>query len=108
MLEKRKYLYARRDVGDNRELDYLISEIPKMDIPVERSFTIDASTQFRTDLISKISYDSFNYGWLIMDFNDITDPFEELVQGKVLRIPDLDEYLEFFNTASKVSKQRRN
>lgn len=106
MLEKRKFLYGRRIVNDTIELDYLVSDIPKMDLDVEKVITVDGSTAFRPDLLSKFNYDSFQFGWLIMDFNDIIDPFEELYEGKQLSIPNLDQYLDFFNKSSKVSKER--
>lgn len=42
------------------------------------------------DSISLYYYNSPLYFWIIMDFNNIQDPFQELNVGQVLRIPTLN------------------
>ena len=46
----------------------------------------------RNDTFDSISFTYYNsplYYWVIMDFNDILDPFTELTPGSTLRIPTL-------------------
>ena len=48
-----------------------------------------AGYEHRPDLISDIFYSTPEYWWLIMLFNNITDPFEELNVGDRILIPKL-------------------
>ena len=41
----------------------------------------------RPDLISFDVYGTVDYWWLILVVNQITDPFEQLVAGKQIRLP---------------------
>ncbi len=107
MIYKRKFLYKRETVGGIRELDYLQTELFNQQMDTAFEFTITASTAFRPDLISKQTLSSYHYGWLIMDYNDILDPYEELYVGRVLRIPKLDDYFQFYNENSVVNKEDR-
>jgi len=50
---------------------------------------VPAMVAYRPDLISNIFYNSPGYWWYIMQYNGITDPFEELGPGKPISIPDL-------------------
>ena len=43
----------------------------------------------RPVLISNVFYDTPGYWWYIMQFNGITDPFEELLGGAAINIPAL-------------------
>ena len=45
--------------------------------------------EYRPDLISNIFYNTPGYWWYIMQFNGITDPFEELKPGIDINIPEL-------------------
>lgn len=105
-IESRKFLYGRETVDGVPELDYLKTEITEMDLDVARVITVRSHTAFRPDLLSQIAFGQFDMGWLLMDYNDILDPFEELVPGKKLNVPSQSEYFEFFNEASKISKDR--
>lgn len=107
MLYKRKFLYKRETVDGVRELDYLQTELFNQQIGVDFEYTINQSTAFRPDLIARQTLGNFHYGWLIMDYNDILDPYEELFVGRTLRIPKIDEYFEFYNENSVISKEDR-
>lgn len=50
---------------------------------------IPASAAHRPDLISQVFYDTPAYWWLIMLFNNVTDPFEQLNVGDQILIPKL-------------------
>jgi hypothetical protein len=47
------------------------------------------------DLIAYLMYGQEQYDWLIMDFNGIVDPYNDLYIGQVLRIPDLQQALAY-------------
>lgn len=53
------------------------------DIP----FIITNDVEFREDLISKAVYGRDDLGWLILEYNNIVDIYEELVVGKVITMP---------------------
>jgi hypothetical protein len=43
--------------------------------------------EHRADLISDLFYNTPTLDWMICLFNDISDPFQELTAGKVIKIP---------------------
>lgn len=45
--------------------------------------------EHRPDLISTIFYNTAKYDWLIMLFNNIKDPFQELNVGDTILIPNI-------------------
>lgn len=49
------------------------------------------------DLISLLYYSSAAYYWVIADFNRILDPYEELKEGSIIKIPVLSniQYEDF-------------
>lgn len=95
--EKRKYLFKMRKCLGNYELDYLDSPLIKKRFTTTQKYRIDGVFENRPDLISLRFSGSYHYGWLIALHNDIMDPFEEFYQGRVIDIPDFDEYFDFFN-----------
>ncbi len=48
----------------------------------------------RPDLVASKAYDNPDLWWVIYEFNGIRDPFFDLRQGMLLRIPALDRVLE--------------
>ena len=108
MLFNRKFLYKRDTVNGIRELDYLQTKLIYQNFPIDKEITVTDWLAYRPDLISRVAYGNPNYGWLIMDHNDILDPYEQLVTGLVLEIPRIDEFFNFYNDNSIVSRQERN
>jgi|AntDeeMinimDraft_5_1070356.scaffolds.fasta_scaffold101836_1 hypothetical protein len=102
MLNERRFLYSKNSVDGNSELDYINTAIIDMDLTYTEKFVVNQTLQFRIDLISYRFYNTFDLGWLICDYNNIMDPFDEIVVGKELLIPDLGEYYSFFNANSVV------
>lgn len=65
--------------------DYLKSlESKEMDIGY-----IPAGYQHRPDLISDLFYDTVTRDWLILMFNNIKDPFQELNVGDRILLPKI-------------------
>ena len=100
---KTKFFYKEVELGEYIELDYLDTNIVKMDLTTEDVFTVTAPYEYRPDLISMKVFGEYHYGWLIALHNDLLDPVFELTVGKRLNIPDMDEYFDFFseNTFSR-------
>ena len=55
--------------------------------PSDVFFDVDNKTQHRPDLISYQMYGTSSYAWMVLQFNNIVDINEELVQGTVLKLP---------------------
>jgi len=51
-------------------------------------YTITAESKFRPDKLAYIAYGNENLAWILLKFNNITNPFE-LDVGTVIEIPDL-------------------
>lgn len=100
-IDKRRYLYKVEEVDGRRELDYLDTSLLRMNIEPSEVFRITTAYRYRPDLISYRFYENFHFAWLIMDYNGILDPFEELDVGRVIEIPDLSQYYSFFNRNSR-------
>lgn len=108
MLYNRKFLYRRDTVDGVLELDYLQTKLIYQDFSIEKEITITDSLAYRPDLVSRVAYGNPNYGWLIMDHNDILDPYEELVTGLVLQVPKIEIFFNFYNDNSNISRQERS
>lgn len=105
MTTERKDLYKTQLIDNNKELDYLDSDIPSMKIDKFNLYTIPQYAEGRLDLISFIHYRTVNLWWLIAEFNDLTDTTEdEVYTGRILKIPSISEYYRFYNTNSKIDE----
>ena len=69
-----KYVYGTPYIM-NKDITYLVHKVLKNDTP---------------DSISLTYYNSPLYYWVILDYNDIQDPFAPLVVGSELKIPTLN------------------
>ena len=50
---------------------------------------IPSEHDVRPDLTSFVFYDTVSRWWLMLQFNNITDPFEGYTAGKFIKIPNL-------------------
>jgi len=50
--------------------------------------TITEETQYRPDKLAYMAYGNENLAWIVLKFNDITDPFD-LEVGKIIEIPSI-------------------
>ena len=101
MINKRHSLYRIVDVDGSGEYDLLSSNLSFLEMDDSRTFRIPQVAAGRPDLISYFIFESVDYRWLIMYHNDIIDPFEELTTGKLLEIPSLNDYYDFYNQNAK-------
>ena len=96
-MTNRKYLYNKTSVNGNEELDYLQTNLHRMELKATKKIRITQALQHRLDLISLRYYGTYDLGWLIAEHNDIVDPFAELVVGAVIEIPYVDDYYRYYN-----------
>ena len=106
MTTKRHDLYKKVRVENNKEIDLLTSKITDMMFENYDVYTIQQFVEHRPDLISFIHYGTVEYWWLILEINDIIDPFSELYTGRDIMIPALPEYYIFYNINSVVEQDR--
>ena len=81
---KHKGKYVTTSLGSSFD-----SYIKSMKFIKSKRGRVPAMVENRPDLISNIFYDTPGYWWYIMQFNGITDPFEQLNAGDEINIPEL-------------------
>lgn len=100
-IKRRKDLFSRVEVDGNTELDYLSSGFVYLEIDKYETFKVPSYMAGRPDIISYVHYGEPNYGWLILEYNDILDPWDEILSGTNLRIPSIKDYYNFYNKNKK-------
>lgn len=100
-ISERAFFFQTAVVDGNTELDYLTSQLNDMTLQPADFYRIDEVTAHRPDLISFRFYGNYNFGWLIAEFNGLLDPVADLYRGRVIKIPALDEYYQFYNRATR-------
>lgn len=100
-IKERKFLYQVVEVDNNKELDFLSTEFSKMELDYIREFRIPSILQYRPDLISKKFFGNFHMGWLIALHNDFMDPIFDFKTGRLIEIPNLDDYFRYYKTHSR-------
>ena len=106
MSTNKKSLYKPVLLNDNKELDYIDTNISDMlnDIKSFTYYTVPQYAEGRMDIVSFIHYETVAFWWLISYYNNIIDPVEELFTGRILKIPSLQEYYKFYNANSRVDQ----
>ena len=89
--------YETTSVNGITELDYLKSNLHKFQpkYPVV-SYRIKETDLMRPDLISYQMYQTVEYWWLILMYNQVLDPFSELKVGDLLYIPNMLDIYEYY------------
>ena len=59
--------------------------------PDDQFIQVSDSEYGRLDLISFRLYQTTRYWWILANANNIVDPFEEILPGKVLRAPSVTQ-----------------
>ena len=55
--------------------------------PSDQVYTVENFYEGRLDLIAAVFYNESRWWWFIAQYNNILDPFSEIVAGRVLLIP---------------------
>lgn len=106
MLTNRYSLFKIVEVDNNDEYDLLSSNLSFMNLSTATTFRVPQAAVGRPDLISFKMYETTEYWWLILVHNDIIDPIDELYTGRVLEIPSLNDYYDFYNQNAKRGRRR--
>jgi len=68
-------------------------------------FTLSRSYIQRPDLLSLKIYGKMNYWWILLKFNsDIMDVWNDIVNGKVISIPDMRDIEDFYSAVRARTK----
>jgi hypothetical protein len=70
-----------------------------------RMYQLDSYEAFRPDIISYRIYNTTSYWWILMKYNNIIDPLEELVPGLILKVPDASDIRNFVREVKKKIKR---
>ena len=62
---------------------------------------ITVAEEGRPDIIAAKYYGNWSYWWVVMVFNDIMDPFEELLAGSVITLPVEEDIILLVNKFKK-------
>lgn len=81
--------------------DFLDTKLIDMELPVIENYRIGTAYEFRPDLISLQFYGTHHFGWLIAYHNKFLDPVAEFYAGRLVEIPDINEYFKYFNRFSR-------
>ena len=60
-------------------------------------FTISTRDKTRPDLLSYRLYNKVNFWWIVLKVNNIEDPFNDLEEGDVIKVPDILDVEDFYN-----------
>lgn len=84
---------------DGKSLDYLSAKYLniKFIVPAKLSYTVTQSSQNNAPGIAFDFYGSADYWWVILLFNGILDPVEDLTPGRVLQLPTLADINAFLS-----------
>lgn len=62
------------------------------------SYTVEKFYEGRLDLISHVFYNEPRYWWVIAQYNNILNPFSEIIEGRILMIPTKERLPLMLNT----------
>ena len=95
--------FSIETVNAQKELDFLNTSISKFQMVYPAVYyRISETDWMRPDMISYAMYGTVKYWWLIVALNNIFDPFNDLVVGKKLTIPNLFDVYDFYKKYGKV------
>jgi hypothetical protein len=104
-----KYAYTKMDgIIYKDEANNVYFQNVDMELDIEKGtnkdskfITIDETTKYRPDRLAYLAYGNETLAWIILRFNDITDPFD-LEIGRIVEIPSLTRV----NTALQKKRQK--
>lgn len=94
MPHKYRYSWAYQD----RQGQYFLGTFRAIDIPAHPTdmlYVLEAGDVARPDLIAYKLYKSPKLYWVILWINNISDPFEGMYPGMLLRVPTLQRLAEY-------------
>jgi len=94
---KRTDFFKEVSINNTTEYDHLNNTLYRftMKYPV-KYYRIAEDDVMRPDLISWKVYQTVDYWWLICFVNNIQDPFNDIISGDLIKIPNLLDVYEFY------------
>jgi hypothetical protein len=94
----RTRFYSISTVDGVQEFDFLNQALSQFTLKYPVTYYRLTDTEIaRPDLVSASVYNgNIQYWWVILLFNDIRDPFSEMVSGMLLKIPNVLDLYEIF------------
>lgn len=98
-----KFMEFNKDNSDPLN-SFIISNIKNL--PEQGTYTI-TSSEFRPDMLSFNIYNDTQYWWLLLLYNEINN-INEIVVGKVIRYPSLNNLQNLYIQATTLRKTEGN
>ena len=99
---KRALLYEIAVVDGKPELDFLSGTLSGFLITRPVTYhTVKEHEVTRPEVIAFMKYGEERYWWFIATVNNIYDPKKELINGKVIKIPDILDIYDYYKSARK-------
>ena len=99
---RRALLYETVVVDGVAELDLLSGQLSSFAITRPVTYhRVKEHEVGRPDVISFANYGEERYWWVIATANNIYDPKKELINGKVLKIPNILDIYDYYKSARK-------
>ena len=93
----RTNFYTSEVVDSIKESDLLTNTFNEFKFKRPMSFfTITTVEKTRPDLLSYSLYSTVNYWWIILKINNIEDPFNDLEEGDVVKVPNILDIEDFY------------
>lgn len=70
--------------------------------PTDLVYFFEKKYEGRPDMLGYLFYGDVGLWWIICQYNNIINPFDELVEGTILLIPMLSRVKSLFNPKTKV------
>ena len=101
---KRYSRYTNGKTDKDRSLeDFIILRDPLQLEPGDDDIFVEIKQNLlnRPDLIAQIAYQNPDLWWVVLEFNNISDPLFELRSGQLLRLPNKERLLAAINLLGK-------
>ena len=97
----RTKFYNTAVVNDIKEVDHLYNTLSSFTMTYTPSYyRTNSHDVSQPDLISKKMYNTERYWWIICLVNKIQNPFDELEEGIILKIPSIYDIYDFYQKYS--------
>lgn len=97
--------YTNGQIAENRNgEDFLVLRNPLELEPSDDDIYVTITNTYinRPDLISYTAYGDRRLWWVVLEFNNIKDPFFDLNLGQIIRLPSKPRVLEAIQNLNKV------
>ena len=99
----RSNFYNRNQINGIQENDLVFNKFKDFKFSTSQKFyEVTEADIARPDLMSYKLYNKVNYWWILLKFNGIQDPWNDLEVGQILNVPAQNDIEEF------VLKSRKN